>query len=146
MEEIRRLIENPPKRFSEGDPVMAKGRETLPEAPASPTVRLEGDEGIKHPLSIESIEQDPFFKMGGAVVEDIKRRADEAKAPPKTAGKDTDMLVEQYLEWNFGRKGKSPTEEDVATAIRKVTEYPEMYRKGFANEAPKTAAARWGAL
>ena len=66
MEEIRRLIENPPKRFSEGDPVMAKGRETLPEAPASPTVRLEGDEGIKHPLSAESIEQDPFVQMGMA--------------------------------------------------------------------------------
>lgn len=146
MEEIRRLIENPPKRFSEGDPVMAKGRETLPEAPASPTVRLEGDEGIKHPLSAESVAQDPFFKMGGAVVEDIKRRADEAKAPPKTAGEDTDKLVEQYLDWNFGRKGETPTEEDVATAIRKVTKHPEIYQKGFANEAPKTAIGKVGSF
>ena len=67
----------------------------------------------------------------------------EKTKPDEAQDVDIDKLVTEYIDWNYTRKGKTPTEENIRVAAKKVSTHPEMYSKGFAQEAPKTT---WGKI
>ena len=74
-----------------------------------------------------------------ATIDPEKQKQFDEKAKPII---DMDKLLADYIEWNYTRKGKAPTDEQVSVAKESLARHPEMYQKGFAQEAPKNAIGK----
>lgn len=119
------------------DKQMRHGLEMPAKAPSFPQVERE-DTAAAFPML------DPRQRGIGPEAQKYEWPVSPKKEKPEAVKIDTDKLLEEYINWNYTRKGKTPTEENIAVAAKQIATHPEMYVNRFAQEAPKNTAGKIG--